>query len=163
TPPILSGVSKSSAAAISSDHAIVVIANPDNDSISIFRTSDNARVARVVTGGGPSAVAILPNNNEAFVANRADATVVKVSDLNSANPTVSAPIPVGSEPTGLALSPTGATLYVAEFAEGRVSIISGTAMTIIDNIPAPQNPRAVAVTNDGDADDSDETLIVTEF
>lgn len=162
-PPVLRGVSKSSAVGISSDNAIVVIANPDNNSISIFRTSDNVRVARVSTGAEPSAVAILPNNNEAYVANRGDATVVKVSNLNSANPTVSAAIPVGSEPTGLALSPTGATLYVAEFAEGRISVISGTAMTIIDNIPAPQNPRAVAVTNDGDTDDSDETLIVTEF
>jgi YVTN family beta-propeller protein len=137
--------------------------NPDDDSLSIFTTVGDSLVARVQTGDEPSAVVIHPNNTTAFVANRAAATVVEVSGINTDSPVVSRAIEVGSEPTGLALSPTGATLFVAEWAEGRVTALDTTTLAVTATLGAPNNPRAVAVTNDGDTDDSDETLIVTEF
>jgi YVTN family beta-propeller protein len=70
---------------------------------------------------------------------------------------------VGSEPIGLALSPSGAKLFVAEFAEGRVTVIDTATMTVSGTIDAPVHPRALAVTNDGDTDDADETLVVPEY
>src|SRR5688572_2702101 len=123
----------------------------------------DARVAELTTGGEPSSVVIHPNDDIAFVANRADATVVKITGLKSGSPQVGTPLPVGSEPAGLALSPTGARLYVAEFAEGRVAVIDTSSMTEVGAITAPKNPRALAVTNDGDTDDTDELIIVPEF
>jgi DNA-binding beta-propeller fold protein YncE len=106
---------------------------------------------------------IAPDDDTAFVANRADGTIVKVTGLSTAVPEVSAPLAVGSEPTGVALSPTGKRLYVAEFAEGRVSVIDTSSMEIVGAIEDPVNPRALAVTNDGDDDDDDEQLVVPEF
>jgi YVTN family beta-propeller protein len=116
----------------------------------------------VRTGEGPSAVVIHPDNTTAFVANRGSATVTKLVNINT-GAAVAATVDVGSEPTGLALSPTGAMLFVAEWAEGRVSIIDTATMTVVRAIDSVRNPRAVAVTNNRDGNDRDETLVVTEF
>src|SRR5438132_10653309 len=155
--------SKSGTIAITDDDALVVMVNPDNDSISISRTADDTRLSKVTTADEPSAVVLSADGKTAWVANRAAATVVKVSGIDTASPTVSDPIDVGSEPTGLALTPTGAHLFVAEFAEGRVSRIDTAAMTVTGTIDSPQNPRGIGVTNDGDADDADEHVVVPEF
>jgi YVTN family beta-propeller protein len=116
----------------------------------------------VQTGGQPSSVVIGPDNKTAFVANRADATVVRVTGIDTGSPAVDATVPVGSEPTGLALSPTGSTLYVAEMAEGRVAAISTSTMEI-GATAAVDRPRALLVTNDLDNDVSDELVVVTQF
>jgi len=155
--------SKSGTIGISTDDRWVVMTNPADDSVSIFDADDNSRTARVATGDEPSAVVVHPDNRTAFVANRADASVVMVSDIDTGSPTVSAPVAVGSEPTGLALSPSGRRLFVAEWAEGRISVIDTATMTIEATIDAPNNPRAIAVTNDADGEDDDEMLIVPEF
>jgi len=161
--PVLRRASKSSTIAVSDDDQRVVMVNPEDDSISIFLTADNSRTAKVTTGDLPSAVVIHPDSVTAFVANRGAATVVKVTGLDGGSPAVSAPVDVGSEPTGLALSPTGRRLYVAEWAEGRVSVIDTTTMTVTGTIDAPASPRAIGVTNDGDGDDDDELVVVPEF
>jgi DNA-binding beta-propeller fold protein YncE len=163
--PVLARPSRSSTIAITDDDRFVVMVNPDDDSISIFRTEDHALTARVATGDEPASVVLSPDGTTAFVANRAAATVVKVSGIDTATPEVSAPLATGSEPTGLALSPTGATLFVAELAEGSVLVVDTASMTArgapIEG--ALRNPRALAVTNDGDGDDADELLLVPEF
>lgn len=160
--PVLARPSKSSTVAISDDDAYVVMVNPGDDSVTIFDTADDFPIGKVTTGDEPSAVVIHPDGVTAFVANRADATVVKVSDLGG-GATAGDPVAVGSEPTGLALSPSGARLFVAEWAEGRVSVIDTATMTVVDTIDGPQHPRGLAVTNDGDDEDDDERLIVPEF
>jgi DNA-binding beta-propeller fold protein YncE/mono/diheme cytochrome c family protein len=161
--PVLERASKSSTIAISNDDQTVVMVNPEADSISVFEAEPLARRATVKTGGEPSSVVIHPDGKTAFVTNRADATIVKVTNLTSASPRVSEALEVGSEPTGLALSPTGAKLFVAEWAEGRVAVVDTASMKIVGSIDAPTNPRAVVVTNDGDSDDNDEFVLVPEF
>src|SRR5688500_1418048 len=160
---VLKRASKSGTIAITGDDKFVAMVNPEDDSLSIFDATTLARTAKVNTGDEPSAVVIHPDDATAFVANRAAATVVKITGLTGANPDVSEPVSVGSEPVGLALSPTGKYLYVAEFAEGRVLVLDTATMQEFGKIEAPLNPRALAVTNDGDTDDSDELLVVPEF
>lgn len=163
-PPstVAKGPSKSSTIALSDDGKLVVMVNPEADNVTVFKTSDNSVSATVSTGKEPSSVVIAADGVTAYVANRADATIVKITGLDTATPVVSAPVNVGSEPTGIALSPTGAKLYVAEWAESRVSIVDTKAMTAGASV-AVKNPRAVAVTNNGNANDADETVVVTEF
>ena len=87
-----------------------------------------------------------------------------VSDIDTPNPTVSDPVQVGSEPTGLALSPSGDKLFVAEWAEGRVSELDTVGGGDRRQHRERRATRVrLVVTNDGDRDDDDETLIVTEF
>ncbi|HKE15057.1 MAG TPA: YncE family protein [Kofleriaceae bacterium] len=160
--PILTRPSRSSTIALSDNKAWVAMVNPDAGTLSVFQTADNTRIGVVTTGGQPSSVVIAADNKTAFVANRADATVVRVRGIDTNAPAVDATVPVGSEPTGVALSPTGSTLYVAEMAEGRVSAISTSTMEIVASAPVDR-PRALLVTNDLDDDATDELVVVTEF
>ncbi len=160
--PVLLGNSKSSTVAVSDDGALISMVNPENHTLSTFSATTKSLLSRIATGGEPSAVVYTPGKKSAWVANRASETVRLVSALDTATPSLGTPIPVGSEPTGLALSPTGRFLVVTEWAEARVSVIDTTSNAIVSS-QSVRNPRAVTITNDGDTDDSDEKVIVTEF
>jgi YVTN family beta-propeller protein len=160
---VLRRVSRSTSIAVTQQDTRVIMVNPQANSASLFETATDALVAEIPTGREPSSVVIHPDDTRAFVANTADATIVRIDGLDGASPAIGATLEVGSEPTGLALSPSGARLYVAEFAEGRVSVIDTATMTEIGAVAAPHNPRGIAITNDGDQDDDDELLIVPEF
>ncbi|MCA9840213.1 MAG: beta-propeller fold lactonase family protein, partial [Trueperaceae bacterium] len=160
--------SKSGSIAISGNNNYIVQVNPENDNVSIFRSAvENG--TRVVTktvdvpvGVEPSSVVIHPDDKTAFVAVRGEAKVVKIADISTATAAITATAAVGSEPTGIALSPSGKLLAVAEFGESRISLVDTTTMAVISSVEI-RNPRALAITNDGDNDDTDEKLIVTEF
>ncbi len=167
TPPeeevtVLAHASKSSTIALSDDRARVAMVNPDDGSLSVFQTSDNSRTAKIATGGNPSSVVIAANNTTAFVANRADGTVVRVIGIEGGTPSIDATVDVGAEPVALALSPTGKKLFVAELAESRVSVIDTKTMEVLESIDVDR-PRALTVTNNLDTNDDDETLVVTQF
>ena len=73
---------------------------------------------------------------------------------------------MGTEPRGCALTPNGTLLYVANHTEGTVSIIitSNPLNPILDGaVQVGRNPTAIAITNDGDGDDADETVFVTQI
>ncbi|MBV8759224.1 MAG: beta-propeller fold lactonase family protein [Deltaproteobacteria bacterium] len=160
--PVLSRPSKSSTIALSDDGSHVAMVNPEDGSLSIFQTSDNTRIAKVATGGSPAGVVIGPDSKTAYVSNRADGTVVRVSGIDGGTPAVDATAQVGSEPIGLALSPTGKQLFVAEYAESRVSVIDTATMQITKSLPIDR-PRALMVTNNADQSDADETLVVAQY
>ena len=160
--PFATRISRSSTIAISEDNAHVAMVNPDDGSLSVFATSDNSRSAKLGTGGNPSSVVIAADNKTAYVANRADGTVVKISGIDGGTPSIAAMAQVGAEPAGLALSPSGKRLFVAEFAQSRVSVIDTATMTVSASINIDR-PRAVLVTNNGDKNDADEQLVVSQY
>jgi DNA-binding beta-propeller fold protein YncE len=153
--------SKSSTIAITGNNDLVVQVNPENDSISTFNANTGEKIKELPVGDEPVAVVIHPDDDTAFVLNRADGTVMKITDLDG-NPAKADTLEVGSEPTGLALSPTGKLLVVTEFGESRVSLIDTESMNELDTVEVP-NPRGVAITNDNDQDDNDEKVVITEF
>lgn len=155
--------SRSAPVALNPAETVVAMTNPDSDSVSLFDAASNTRIAVVQVGDEPSSVVFSPDGKTLYVALRAAAAVVKVTGADTATPTVAGQVEVGSEPTGIALSPTGATLYVGEWAEGRVSAINTTTMTETAATTEPSNPRALAVTNNGDTSDADELIVVPEF
>ncbi|MDB4930379.1 MAG: hypothetical protein JWM10_2863 [Myxococcaceae bacterium] len=186
---VLPGPSRSSAVAVTADDALAVAVNRTAGSVSIFRLAAGApvtatRTTEVTTGAGsePWSVALSPDDNTAFVALRREGQLVRIDDLRGA-PTVSATrAAVGAEPTGVALSPSGRTVYVANWGEGTVSVVDAATLAVSDTLDLNAtlvrggylgagaaarhglaHPRALAMTNDGDADDADETLYVTEF
>lgn len=159
----LTQASRSSTIALSEDDKVLVLVNPDHGSISIFDGTTLNRTAIVQTGREPSSVVLHPDGDTAFVANRADATVVKITGIRSPAPQVVATALVGSEPTGLALSPRGRRLFVAEFAESSISVIRTEDMAVTDTIMGVGNPRTLAVTNNLDGQDDDELLVVPHY
>src|SRR5262249_8256605 len=92
---------------------------------------------------------------------------VSVMLLNIRNGFISRPfkhIGVGTEPYGLALTPNGTKLYVSNARSNTVSVIDTTTDTVIKTIfGVGPEPRGIAITNDGDGDDTDEQAFVTQF
>ena len=52
---------------------------------------------------------------------------------------------------------------MANHTEGTVSIVNTTSRTVVGTVPVGRNPTAIAITNDGDSDDTDETVFVTQI
>jgi len=89
-------VSRSSTIALAEDTAHLAMVNPDDGSLSVFATADNSRTAKVATGGNPSSVVIAPDSKTAYVANRADGTVVRVTGIDGGTPAIDATVTVGA-------------------------------------------------------------------
>lgn len=166
--------SRSGTVAMSEDDQLLVAVNPDHGSIAIFdvavpdgESTSAARLPRrlsvVATGDTPSAVALHPDRQTAFVAHRGDGTVVRVNNVQSPQPQVVARVAVGAEPMALALSPLGRRLFVAEYAEGSVAVIDTDQMVVQHILLGIRSPRALLVTNNADGNESDEILIVAEY
>lgn len=167
-PPRFSGPTSSQPLALTADDSFMVAANPDNNSVSFFdlRADRNRRLAEVPVQSEPSGVAILPDGSKAYVANTVSGTV-SVIRLNIANGIISKPtlhIRVGTEPYGLALTPNGKKLYVSNSRSDSVSVIDTATDTVTATITGVgPEPRGIAITNNGDGADDDETVYVTQF
>src|SRR5437763_7317283 len=154
---------------MSADDWLLAVANPDNNSVSIFDTRNgaNTRVAQVTVGTEPNGVAVSPDGSRIYVANTVSGTVsVLAADrLNSLYGTpVLNPIPVGTEPYGLALTPSGKKLYVANARSNSVSVIdtaTNYSVSTINNVGF--EPRGIAITKPGSSDDTQETVFVSQF
>jgi YVTN family beta-propeller protein len=176
--------------------AVVVTAN-DQYAVATNRTAGRVTVFRLDLGGAypatklvdldvgktsePWAAVIGNDDDTAYVILRKDQLVVRIRDLHKSPYVDKQMARTGAEPTGIAISPTGKLLYVANWAEGTVSVIDSATMAPVRTIdlnpslantgylgavaprPALAHPRALVVTNNGNADDADEKLYVTEF
>ncbi len=98
--------------------------------------------------GQPRAVAMSADGGRVFVAlGTATSGEVHVIDAATGMSTVS--VPVGSSPTGMALSPNGRLLYVANSASATCSVIDTVGMVEAIRIPVGINPQKVAISPDG--------------
>jgi YVTN family beta-propeller protein len=162
------GPTSSQPLALSADGAFLIAANPDKNTVSFFdlRADRNRRVAEVPVQSEPNGVAFMPDGRKAYVANTVSGTVTVIK-TNIANGVISKPtlhIPVGVEPYGLALTPNGHKLYVTNARSNSVSVIDTTTDTVVKTIvDAGLEPRGIAISNDGDGDDNDEKVYVTQF
>lgn len=172
--------------ALSLDDSIALVANRDVGTVSVFGLDyvDGLpafdKTAELSVGGEPWQVAVDHCGSRAFVVLREEQKVVAIDGIDG-TPAPGASVNVGSEPTGLAITPNGTRIYVPNWVDGTVSVIATDTMTVTATIdlnatlaattflgtvatrPGLAHPRSVAITNDGDADDTDETVVVTEF
>jgi len=181
---------RGSAIAITPDDSHLVSVNRDLGTVTISSVDYSGtapkltKVTELPVGdktSEPWQVAIDACGDRAYVVLRKEQKVVAIEGVSSATPTVGASVAVGSEPTGIAISPNNTTLYVANWVNGTVSVIDALTMQEKSTVdlnatlggsgllgtvatrPALAHPRALAITNDGDADDSDERILVTEW
>jgi YVTN family beta-propeller protein len=68
-----------------------------------------------------------------------------VSVINGATRTVTATIPVGNAPNGVAVNPATGTVYVTNANGNTVSVINGATSTVTTTIPVGPSPAGVAV------------------
>jgi YVTN family beta-propeller protein len=163
--------SHSTTIALTSDEERLVVVNREANSVSIIRVKDAqgndiaTKLAEIGVGEEPRCVAIHPTDRAAYVTNGISGSV-SVVDLVQRKEVRQ--IQLGAEPRGCALTPNGSLLYVANHTEGTVSILvipSGNPLNPILNgaVQVGRNPTALAITNDGDGDDADETVFVTQI
>jgi DNA-binding beta-propeller fold protein YncE len=161
--------SRSTTIALTSDETRLVVINREANTVSIIQVKDAQgndiaeKLAEIAVGLDPRCVAIHPNDEAAYVTNglTADVSVISLTDLREVGR-----VRAGTEPRGCALTPNGDLLYVANHTEGTVSIIitSNALSPILDGaVQVGRNPTAIAITNDGDGDDADETVFVTQI
>ena len=146
----------------------LAVANREADSLTVLQVRRNGadveeKLAEVAVGHEPRCVAIGAKEKEAFVVNAASGTISVVALKGPRAHEVVAEFPVAVEPRGCAMSPNGTRLYVTSYTSGTVAVVDPAARRVIDTVAVGGNPFAVAVTNDGDADDTDETVFVTQF
>ncbi len=137
--------------------------NPDNDSISAIDIQNDTYVKafEVAVGHEPQSIVISNDNSKAYVANAVSGTV---SVINLSTRNVVKNITVGTEPWAVALTPNGKWLYVANSSSNSISVIDTATDQVVKTIyRAAIQPRALAITNDGDSDDSDEKVYITNF
>jgi YVTN family beta-propeller protein len=153
--PFTTQASVSSPIARSSDGTAVWVVNPDANSVTRLDTRTLEADAPIAVGVEPWSVAVSPNNT-VLVVNRASGTL---SFLEEGKPRFD--LTVGAEPAGVALSPSGKTAFVTVSAEDSVVLVDVGSRQVIKRLPVGGLPWALAVTNNGDLNDNDETLIVT--
>ncbi len=173
--------------ALAPDDARAVVANREAGTVSVFAIdwTDGApkltKTAELPVGPEVSQVAMHPSGKFALALSRIDQKLVRIEDLDG-TPRVGAVLATGSEPTSLALTPYGDTAFVANWVDGTVTTVDTIAMTATRTIdlnaalaqsgllganlgsrPSLAHPRSVAVTNNGNDLDDDETVYVTDF
>jgi YVTN family beta-propeller protein len=156
---------QSSPVALADNGRSLINVNPDANSISLFnaQTPEPTRIAEIGVGGNPVSVAADPRGGRVYVANSLDGTV-SIVDIPSRR--LANTIPVGVEPMAVATSPNGTRLFVANSASNNLMVVDTANYQIlatVDLSPFGTAPRAIAVTNDGDSDDTDETIFVALF
>jgi len=156
---------QSSPMALSTNGPMLVTVNPDANTITVFLILPHElkKQSEIPVGREPSSVAMQPKSQTAYVANALDGTV---SILTIPSRHIRRTVTVGSEPKALALSPNGTRLYVANSASNSVSVIDTSSEEVaatIDLSPFGTAPRAIAVSNNGDNNDDDETVYVAMF
>ena len=60
-----------------------------------------------------------------------------VSVIDTASNTVTATVPVGIQPIGVAVAPSGGLVYVTNHASGSISVIDAASNTVTATVPAP--------------------------
>ncbi len=158
-----SGPTSSGPIAITPDNNFVWEVNPDNDTVSVFNVQNDAnqKVGEIRVGDEPNGVAIHPNGQTAYVTNTVSGTV---SVINTASQQVTRTILVGTEPYGLALTPNGTKLYVSNARSNDISVINTATNLVLNTVTdVGLEPRGIAITSDGDVDDTDEKIYVTQF
>ncbi len=154
--------------ALSADDSLLAVANPDTNSVTLFdtRTAAPTRLAEIPVGEEPNGVAVSPDGSRVYVANTVSGTVsvLGVNRIANIYDTILATISVGTEPYALALTPRGRKLYVANARANSVSVIDTATNTVVKTIAdVGFEPRGIAITNTPGAEDSAETVYVTQF
>jgi YVTN family beta-propeller protein len=158
--------SRSTTITLTRDDRRLLVVNRETNSLSVIRVRnligrDVAEpLAEIAVGTEPRCVALHPNGLEAYVTNAVSGTV---SIIDLVRFRVEQDVAVGVEPRGCALTPNGAFLFIANHTEGSVGVIDTAAKTYLGALPIGGNPTAIAITNDGDGDDFDEMVFVTQF
>ncbi len=161
--------SRSSSIALTGDDARAVVVNRQKGSVSVIRvrnadgTDASQLIAEVPVGKEPRFVALSPGSGRAYVTNAVDGTLSTI-DLTAATPAIlGAAVDIGVEPRGIAITPNGNFAFIAGNTTGDVAIVRLSTNEVVGRVKTGGNPYAIAISNDGDRNDNDERVYVTQL
>src|SRR5450755_713016 len=102
------------------------------------------KVASFTDPTGTSAVAANPATHTVYVTNNSTTAGV-LSVVDDSTNLVTATVPVGKSPDGVAVDTSANVIYVSNRLDNTVSIIDGTTNTVTATVPAGLSPAAIAV------------------
>jgi YVTN family beta-propeller protein/beta propeller repeat protein len=117
--------------------------DPGIYSVNLTASNENGTDSRLATITVMQPVGVGPF---AYIANSGDNTV---SVIDTATNNVTAIIPVGNYPRGVAVSPDGKKVYVTNFFDDTISVIDATKNKVTATIPVGDAPRGVSISPDG--------------
>jgi YVTN family beta-propeller protein len=140
--------------AVTADGRRLVVANYENDSISLVDIAGRKVLAELelrpgngVPGGEYPVWVAIQGSSTAFVSSARDREIVVV-DISTNTPAVTDRISVKGEPTRITLNPKQTRLYVAESSSDSVAVISTKTHQIIEEIGTTA-PKSVFANNKG--------------
>lgn len=136
----------SSSITLTPDGAILLVANPDSNSLTLVETTSRKVLAEMDVGIDPRSVAVSPDGSTGYVANQGSDTL---SVVDIAGRSVSITLNVGDRPVGVAVSPDGRFIAVAELGQDRLRLIDADTLQTLSSIAVPDRPSGLAFTPDG--------------
>ncbi len=127
------------------------VANYNSYDVSVIDITANKVVGNVSGFVHAEAAAVAPDGRFVYVTDSLVGSFtgsVKVVDAIS-NQLVGRPITVGAFPLGIAVTPNGKFVYVANFSSSNVSVIATAANAVTATIGVDTNPVAIAISPDG--------------
>jgi YVTN family beta-propeller protein len=134
----------SHALALNDSGDILVVVNPDSNSITLVDTASLSKLVEIPVGENPRSVTL--NGNIAFVANQGSDTI-SVIDLLAKS--VLHTIPVGDRPVGAAVSPDSRFLAVAELGDDAIRFLDTTTFEHLSVYQVADRPYGLSFTPDG--------------
>ncbi len=136
---LLPGNSAIEAIAITPDgkHVYVpYLSNSDTFYVAVIDTGTNTVVQSVLLGLGPAEpisiqIAVTPDGKYVYVPTGSNAVAV----IETTNNTIIKTVAVGSSPTGIAVTPDGVDVYVANQGSNSVSVVNTASNTVADTVP----------------------------
>src|SRR5260370_867639 len=132
------------------------VAQNASNSTWVINTMTDMPVAVIPVQFSPFGVAISPNGKFAYVTNTGAVCDLcsfsqppSVSVIDTVTYSVVATIPVGQYPAGVAVTPNGAFVYVANFNSNSVSVISTVTNTVTATVTVGTGPWDIAITPNG--------------
>ncbi len=133
--PIIGRVAstRGGAVALSRDEKVAVVSNRTAGIVTVVHLDPTEPASDLVgssveldcgAGSEPVAAVIGANDDTAYVLLRGQSAVQSVTGLHGKSPKLGPTVLVGSEPTSIAITPSGATLFVANYADGTLSILT---------------------------------------
>jgi DNA-binding beta-propeller fold protein YncE len=140
--------------AVTADGKRLVVANYENDSISLVDIAGrqvladlDLRPGNALPGGEYPVWVAIKGSSTAFISSARDREIVVV-DISTNAPAIAGRIPVKGQPTRIALNPKQTRLYVAESSSDSVAVISTKSRKIIEELDTTA-PKSVFANDKG--------------
>jgi gliding motility-associated-like protein len=134
---------------VSPDGKRLYVGNQNSQNIAVFNTADNTLLKNIaITNHNPSQMATNADGSLLYVVTFDSANTLLV--INTATYTVVSAIPIGVTAHGLAFTPDGKKIYVANTGSNTVSVINTATNSVSAIIPVGNFPNGISITPEGD-------------